>query len=223
MAQGQQILEPSWRQGPLRAGKGACGWKGIWTEGGEDSTGTGSANLGRGTATPPHLHLPGPQTADPQVRARGFLWTLPPSPGNLGVLGAPGPIAEEGVARWGAVRPALHLPGEAGAGRGGRPRGGASFVLPSRWPGPCGAGGAGGGGGPSAHVLAAPLLTRPAAPPGWPRPERAEPGALPAAAAASLAPRPAGAPARGPAARAPARVPPPPRRAAQPQPPDRRI
>lgn len=94
--------------------------------------------------------------------------------------------------------------------REGRPRGGASFVLPSRQPGPSPAGEApGGGGGPSAHVLAARLLTRPAAPPGWPRPERAEPGALPAAAA-SLAPRRAGAPARGSAARAPARVPPPP-------------
>lgn len=57
-------------------------------------------------------------------------------------------------------------------------------------------------------MLAAPLLTRPAAPPGWPRPERTEPGALPAAA--SLAPRPARAPARRSAARAPARVPPPP-------------
>lgn len=103
----------------------------------------------------------------------------------------------------------------------------ASPLLSSRrgGPGPARLGGpAGGGGGPWAHVLAARLLTRPAAPPGWPRPERAEPGARPAAAAAaaaSLAPRPAGAPARGSSSRAsrPRLLPPAPRRS-QPQPPE---
>lgn len=102
----------------------------------------------------------------------------------------------------GAPRPA---PAEgAEEGREGRSRaGGASFVLAPRRPRPCPAGGAaGGGGGPSAHVLAARLLTRPAAPPGWPRPERAEPGALPAASRRPAPPaRPPGAPAR--AARSP--------------------
>ena len=85
-------------------------------------------------------------------------------------------------------------------------------------PGPARLGGpAGGGGGPWAHVLAAPLLTRPAAPPGWPLPERTKPGTRPAAAAAaasSLAPsRPAPPPA-APAAAPPARASSRPRRAA---------
>lgn len=123
---------------------------------------------------------------------------LPP-PKNRRVLAAlQAREAEAGTARWTPARPALHLPrgprrgGKAGPGR-------AAPLLSSRrgGPGPARLGGpAGGGGGPSAHVLAARLLTLPAAPPGWPRPERAEPGALPAA---SRRPAPTARPPRAPA------------------------
>lgn len=76
-------------------------------------------------------------------------------------------------------------------------------------------GAAGVRGGPWSHVLAVRLLTRPAAPPGWPWPESAEPGAHPAAASARP-PTPA-APAAAPPAPAPPRAAP---RRSQPQPPD---
>lgn len=110
-----------------------------------------------GAATPPHLDRAGPQKSRHQIRARGSLCTLPPSPyESTGPRSSPSKGSRGGDRE---VETACAQPCTCRGGRGGAGRlvpGGASFVLPSRRPRP---GLAAGGGGRPRGAGAGPRLT----------------------------------------------------------------